>query len=277
MKRNAKDNKLTKKCSITEDDASLLMRKNVFDAIDLDPFGSPNTFIDSAARSIYHKGFMCVTATDQSALAGTYPDSCFRKYGIRPIRSEFYNELGVRILLSFVIQNLARYDKAFVPLLCFSDRHYYKVFGKVEHAGSIANLLKDFGYANYCPICGDRKFGKVERTDSNGHQFNNCGMIYLGNMNDKAFCEKVLDGLRKRDYNMKKDETRLLETIIEESDMPAFYYDIHYLSKKLKKETPRFETLIRKLKDAGFRTSRTHFCLTALKTDADFETMVRNF
>jgi tRNA (guanine26-N2/guanine27-N2)-dimethyltransferase len=277
IKKNAKANKLTKKCSITEEDASLLMRNNSFDIIDLDPFGSPNTFIDSAAKSIYHKGFMCVTATDQSALAGTYPDSCLRKYGIKPIKSEFYNELGVRILLSFVMLNLARYDKAFVPKLCFSDRHYYKVFGKIEHAGKITELLKEFGYVNYCPVCGDRKFGKVEKIDSNGHNFINCGLIYLGNMNDRAFCEKVLEDIKTRNFRIKKDEMKLMNTIIDESEMPPFYYDLHYLSKRLKKETPKFEALIKRLKDRGFRTSRTHFCLTAIKSDADFQTISENF
>jgi tRNA (guanine26-N2/guanine27-N2)-dimethyltransferase len=277
IKKNAKENKLAKKCTISEDDASLLMRKNVFNAIDLDPFGSPNTFIDSAARSVFHKGFLCVTATDQSALAGTYPESCLRKYGIKPIKAEFYNELGVRILLSFTILNLARYDKAFVPLLCFSDRHYYKVFGRIEHAGKISELLKNFGYVNYCPMCGDRKYGKVEKIDSNGHTFNNCGLIYLGKMNDKEFCEKVLDDIRGRDFKLKKDEMRLLNMLIDEASMPALYYDIHYLSKKLKKETPKFETLMKRLKDRGYRTSRTHFCATALKTDADYETMSKSF
>ena len=76
---------------------------------------------------------------------------------------------------------------------------------------------------------------------------------------------------------MKKDESKLLETIIEESEMPAFYYDIHYLSKKLKKETPSFEDLMNRLKARGFRTSRTHFCPTAIKCNADYESLCNSF
>jgi tRNA (guanine26-N2/guanine27-N2)-dimethyltransferase len=277
IKKNAKDNKLTRRCSVRNEDASLLMRSNVFNVIDLDPFGSPVTFMDSAAWSIYHRGFMCVTATDQSALAGAYPESCLRKYGIKSIKTEFYSELGTRILLSHVILSLARYDKAFMPALSFSSKHYYKIFGRIEHAGKISGLLRDFGCVNYCPICGERKFGKIEKLDSKGHTFLNCGPIYLGKINDKAFCESVLEDMRKRNFKLAKEESRMISMIIEESEMPAFYYDIHFLSKKLRKETPKFEDLIKRLRSKGFKASRTHFCLTAIKSDAEFESLCKNF
>jgi tRNA (guanine26-N2/guanine27-N2)-dimethyltransferase len=275
VKKNIKENKI-KNCVTSNEDASVLMRNNVFVVIDLDPFGSPSIFMDSAARSVYHKGFLCVTATDQSALAGTYPESCLRKYGIRSVKTEFYNELGVRILITFTILSLARYDKAFMPMLSFSTRQYYKVFGRIEHAGKISGLLKDFGYVNYCPVCGDRTFGKVEKADSNNHTFINCGPVYLGKINDKAFCESVLEDIKKRDFGMKKEETKMLDMLIEEADMPALFYDIHYLSKKLKRSTPNFEALSKNLRERGYKISRTHFCLTALKTDADYKTLKEN-
>lgn len=270
IKKNIKENKLSRKCLASKEDASILLRKNVFVVIDLDPFGSPNIFMDSAARSIYHKGFLCVTATDQAALAGTYPNSCLRKYGIRPIKTEFYNELGVRILISFIISNLARYDRAFIPLLSFSTKHYYRVFGKIEHAGKIESLLKDFGYVSYCLKCGDRKIGSIEKIDSNNHAFESCGLIYLGDMNDKKFCKKVLTDIRKRNFRLKKDEEKLLKIIVEEDEMP-FYYDLHSLAKKLKTDIPKTEVLIKKLRNKNFKASRTHFCSTAVKTDADYE------
>ena len=58
--------------------------------------------------------------------------------------------------------------------------------------------------------------------------------------------------------------------------MPPFFYDLHVMSKKLKIDTPKFEVLIKKLKKRGFKTSRTHFCLTALKTDADYNSFYKS-
>jgi len=275
IKKNIKENKLSRKCKANKEDANILLRNNVFVVIDLDPFGSPNVFMDSAARSIYHKGFLCVTATDQAALAGTYPKSCLRKYGIKSIKTEFYNELGVRILISFIILNLARYDRAFMPVLSFSTKHYYRVFGRIEHAGKISGLLKDFGYVNYCPKCLERKIGDIEKLDHKKHVFENCGLIYLGKINDKKFCKKVLADIRKRDFKLKKDEEKLLKILIEEAEMPAFYYDLHSLARKLKTNIPKLEVLIKKLKKKGFKASRTHFCLTAIKTDADYKKFCR--
>lgn len=57
--------------------------------------------------------------------------------------------------------------------------------------------------------------------------------------------------------------------------MPAFYYDLHSLARKTKIEIPKIEILIKKLKDKGFKASRTHFCLTAVKTDADYKEFLK--
>jgi len=275
VKKNIKENKLSRKCIASWEDANLLLRKNVFDVIDLDPFGSPNIFIDSAARSIYHKGFLCVTATDQAALTGTYPETTLRKYGIKSIMTEFYNELGIRTLISFIILNLARYDRAFIPQLSVSTKHYYRVFGKIEHAGRITELLKEFGCVNYCSQCCDRTIGKIEEIDSKNHNFKNCGSIYLGKINDKKFCKSVLDDIENRNFKLKDEEIKLLKLIIEEADLPPFYYDLHCLARKLKTKIPKFEILIKKLEENGFKASRTHFCLTSVKTDADYKNIIK--
>ena len=270
IRKNVKENKLTKKCTVNKDDASSFLRKNIFIVIDIDPFGSPNVFIDSAARSIYHKGLLCVTATDQSALAGTYPNSCFRKYGIKTVRTNFYNELGVRILISFIILNLARYEKAFVPVLSFADKHYYRTFGMIEHAGKIYDLLKDFKFVSYCS-CGNWTLDVKEKCYC-GKKFDLIGPVYLGKINDKKFCKKVLVDIKKRDFELKKQEEKLLKQLVEEADMPFFYYDLHSLAKKFGFKIPRTEILIKRLEKKGFKATRTHFSPTAIKTDADLKT-----
>jgi len=267
IRKNIKENKL-KKCVASKEDANILLRKNVFVSIDIDPFGSPNVFMDSAARSIYHKGFLSVTATDQSALAGTYPETCLRKYGIRSMKTDFYNELGVRILVSFIILNLSKYDRAFVPVLSFSHKHYYRVCGKIEHAGKITNLLKDFKYVSYCS-CGNWEVG-IKNKCSCDRKFSLVGPVYLGSIVDKKFCKKTLADIRKRKFNLKKQEEKLLILLIEETEMPPFYYDLHHLAKKLGLKIPKIESLIKKLKEKDFKASRTHFCPTAIKTGADF-------
>jgi tRNA (guanine26-N2/guanine27-N2)-dimethyltransferase len=71
--------------SVFMEDANMILRqcKGKFDVVDLDPFGTPSPYVDSAAHSIRAGGMICVTATDTSALCGTYIEPCIRKYGDR--------------------------------------------------------------------------------------------------------------------------------------------------------------------------------------------------
>ena len=43
-----------------------------FDCIDLDPYGSPSIFLDSAIRSVKNGGLLLVTATDAGPLCGSF-------------------------------------------------------------------------------------------------------------------------------------------------------------------------------------------------------------
>lgn len=45
-------------------------------------------------------GLLCVTATDMTALAGTYPEVCYSRYGSMPLKSVSYmHEMSLRILI----------------------------------------------------------------------------------------------------------------------------------------------------------------------------------
>ncbi len=84
IKKNLKKNKI--KADVTNKDANLLLRESKFGFIDIDPFGSPIHFIDSAVRSLPSKGLLAFTATDTAPLAGTYPKKSLRRYGIKSIK-----------------------------------------------------------------------------------------------------------------------------------------------------------------------------------------------
>jgi tRNA (guanine26-N2/guanine27-N2)-dimethyltransferase len=261
-----------KKCKASHEDANVLMRENVFQVIDIDPFGPPVNFLDSAARSIFHKGFLAVTATDTAPLCGTYPAACFRKYGIKTIKgTDYYLELGLRILISHIMLTFARWDRAFVPVLSHTTMHYFRTYGRMGRASEIEALLRQFGFVCHCPKCGNRSFGRSETTcDMCGSQFQMAGPLYLGPISDKRFCEETLSDLSDRKFKQKIGEMKLLNLLIEEAELPPFYYDVHYVAKKQKLNIPKTGILMEKLKSRGFSVGRTHFCDTAVKTNAGF-------
>jgi tRNA (guanine26-N2/guanine27-N2)-dimethyltransferase len=86
IERNKELNKVD--VNATNLDANQLLSREKFNFIDIDPFGPPVHFIDSALRSIRDKGVLAVTATDTSALCGTYPKACRRKYDATPLKTD---------------------------------------------------------------------------------------------------------------------------------------------------------------------------------------------
>ncbi|MBU3958025.1 MAG: tRNA (guanine(10)-N(2))-dimethyltransferase [Nanoarchaeota archaeon] len=272
IKKNINLNKLKMKCKPAKTDANILMHQIVFDVIDIDPFGSPNIFLDAAARSIYHKGFLAVTATDTAPLSGSYPETCFKKYGIRSMKTDYYSELGVRILVSHIILALARRERAFVPVMSFAKEHYFRVFGRIEHAGEIKNLLNQFEYVMQCFNCGNRKIGELELKCSCGNKFDFCGPVFLGNISDKKFCLQAAKECKQRKFIA---EETLAKQLASESELPPFYYDLHYLARVAKIRLPKLDEFIARLRKNGFKAGRTHFCPTAVKTDADYGRIVK--
>jgi tRNA (guanine26-N2/guanine27-N2)-dimethyltransferase len=254
IERNAKLNKL--EVNIENRNANILLLENVFDFIDIDPFGSPIYFLDSAAKSIKNNGIIAMTATDTAPLCGTSPLTCLRRYGIKSFRVDFLKELGLRILISAVIKNFAKYDQAFSPIFSYYRRHYFRVFGRIERGAWRANkLMKQFEYLSYCSKCGFRKKGILEKCEYCKSKIELIGPIYLGDFASIEFCNKIIKKTRSEFVKIIRDEQGYLP-----------YYEIHKLCKLNKKQPKRMEELLEKLEG-----KRTHFTPLGIKTKKSFE------
>ncbi len=276
IKKNISLNKLGKICKANWSDANKLLQERIFDFIDLDPFGSPAEFLDSAARSIFHKGFVGITATDTAALCGSKPFAGLRKYGLFLQKTDFYQELGLRALLTFSILTFARHDRAFVPVLSFAHKHYYRIFGKIAHAGEIEKLLKQINFVSYCRKCANRKFSAEKTCDFCKSKMEILGPIYLGKINEKEFCFAVSEEIKKRNFKSAGAEIKLLRSLTEESEAPPFYYELNLLCKLHKKKSQPIEKIIFNLKKKNFFAQRTYLCPTATRTSAGLEEVLES-
>jgi tRNA (guanine26-N2/guanine27-N2)-dimethyltransferase len=275
IKKNIRLNKLGKKCKAVKADANVLLHENVYNYIDLDPFGPPVPFMDSAARSIWHKGFIGVTATDTAPLCGTFPPACLRKYGLRSLKTDFYNELGVRLLTSFIILSLARREKAFVPVLAYATRHYFRVYGRIEHIGQIEPLLKQFSFVMWCPACDNHETGEPKAACSVcGKPYRIAGPVFMGPINNRAFCQDVLHEISARKFRLKGEELKLLNMIVNEADLPPLYYELNELASKHKLTLKTISEIINNLHAKGFVAGRTHFCTSGIRTNAPLKELI---
>lgn len=161
-----------------------LLDSKGFGYIDIDPFGTPNPFLDSAVKRIQREGVLAVTATDTSALSGTYENACKRKYWAKPMRNHLMHEVGLRILIRKVQLIGAQYDKTLTPIYSYAKDHYMRVFFLCKKQGKrgVADLLKKHRYFHYCPSC----FAVTSSEKSTGEVCNETGLIGSGNSMKRA-------------------------------------------------------------------------------------------
>ncbi|QQG39305.1 MAG: methyltransferase [Candidatus Aenigmatarchaeota archaeon] len=270
MRENAKQNGVA--LNVTNTDGKLLLAKEHFDFIDIDPFGSPIEFVSNAVRSFSFRGFLAFTATDLGPLVGSYPDVCRRRYGLRSLYTDYNRELGLRILITAVMRKFFEAEKTIVPLFAYARRHYFRVYSKVRYGNKNVNAaLRDFGYVSHCFACGWRSLGLHTACEACKSKTEFIGEIYLGDLHAQEFCTLAADELWKRGFS---NEAHFVTETGHEPQFP-FYYDTHYISEKFKISAPSIEAVCSALAEEGYKCGSTHFLRTAIKTNAPFDEVVK--
>ena len=146
-------------CTASNRNLHSLLAENVFDYIDIDPFGSPMPFLHSAIMGCKRNGYLAVTATDTAPLAGAHREKCERRYQVRPLRGPMCHEAGLRILIGTMAREAAKFDKGIEPMLSFSSDHYFRTFVRMrDGAGKADDSLKQLVYLAYDPKTLERSF-----------------------------------------------------------------------------------------------------------------------
>ena len=249
IEKNLVGNKIAKsKYEIFNEEANDFMRKVKFNYIDIDPFGTPNPFLDMVCKKAGRNSIVAITATDTAPLAGTYINACKRKYWALPKKDANMHETGLRILIRKVQLVAAQYDKAMVPMFSYYKDHYFRIFFRC--------------------IKGKKEVDKVQKQHD---MFNGAGPLWTGSLNDKALVMKM------KKNNDIEDNQKFLETLYEETRINQLgFYDIHEIAKKIKiKNIPGFELLFDKIKKRKYKVSRTIFSKTGIKSDICYDELVK--
>jgi tRNA (guanine26-N2/guanine27-N2)-dimethyltransferase len=222
-----------------KDADSFLASLGGFDYIDIDPFGTPNPFLDQAIKHLSRTGILAVTATDTAPLSGTYPEACQRKYWAIPKRDHLMHEVGIRILIRKIQLVAAQYERALVPLYSISDVHYFRVF-----------------------LQSTKGKKAVDATVAQHGMYQGAGPMWLGQLWDTQLAMKMF--LKNTD----KSNNSLLQVIAEEALIPTVgFHDIHMLVKKYGIQSiPKKSHLISRVAQSGFPASETHFSGTGIRT-----------
>ena len=204
------------------------------DVVDIDPFGSPTQFIDSALKALKRKtGMICLTATDMAPLCGVKSKACLRKYGGRPLHTEYCHELAVRLCLNTLVTTAAKYEIAIEPIFCYSLDHYIRIYALLQSGALKTDEgLNKIGYITHCFQCDYRAQTKnLLSQDSNcpscGSTLDYAGPLWLGPFVKASFCNQLLEFNNQMQLGTKRRIQKLLQFILEEVDGPVTYYNIH--------------------------------------------------
>lgn len=240
-----------------------------FGIVELDPFGSPVPLLYDGARASRPGTLLSVTATDMAVLCGAHPAACIKNYQAKALNNEYCHEAAVRILLGKAARTVSEFNFGIRPVASISHLHYVKVFVLLEEGAEKAvESLKETGFVAHCNKCLNREWRKgianslPAKCPECGENFEYGGPLWLGEIHEK----EVLARMAKE----AKDEriAKILRIQLGEVGMPPFYYDLHALCKKAVCRAAKPETVIGKLRKAGFRAVPTHFRFNSIKTDA---------
>jgi tRNA (guanine26-N2/guanine27-N2)-dimethyltransferase len=290
---NAYLNGVSGKVDVRWSEATVLLEDSLlhgrrFDVVDVDPFGSPIYFIDSAVNALKKEGgLLCLTATDMQPLCGIHQDACLRKYGGLSLRTEYCHEIALRLLVGATVRIASRHDLGVKVVFSHSSDHYVRAYLLTKRDATKADRnLREMGYILHCFNCGNRRVSlsleplKETKCEFCGSNMRSAGPLWCGEIWDRSFTEVVKTVVGQSKHKSSRRLNRMLDTILSELNGPPTYYDLHCISDSEGVNSPSTSKVIELLRDRGFFASPTHFRGTCVRTTADTETVksiVRQF
>uniref|UniRef100_A0A8D3BI02 tRNA (guanine(26)-N(2))-dimethyltransferase n=1 Tax=Scophthalmus maximus TaxID=52904 RepID=A0A8D3BI02_SCOMX len=278
-------------------DASMLMyemraKKERYDVIDLDPYGSPACFLDAAVQAVSEGGLLCVTCTDMAVMAGNSGETCYSKYGSVSIKAKYCHEMALRIILHSLDQRAGVYQRYIQPLLCVSVDFYIRIFVRVfTGQATVKNSASKQALVYNCVGCGSfhlQRLGKRTTSGKNmkysaatgppvGPDCDHCGQrhqlggpLWAEPIHNLPFVQKVLSAVSGNPsrFGTSKRIEGVLSMVTEELEDVPLYYAVDSLSSTIHCNTPPLLQFRSALLHAGHRVSLSHACKNGIKTDA---------
>jgi len=251
-----------------------------FDYIDIDPYGSPAPFIDSAVRACKKNGLVALTATDMAPLCGVYVKACIRKYGGKPQRTSYCHEQAIRLLAASLASNAARHESAAWPVFSYATDHYVRLYAHIERGAKVSNrCLNEIGYLMHCFECTYHT-----PTKHNGEMFcpicgakmKPAGPLWIGKLADPDFTDVMLR--KSEDTHVDTRLLNIVEAVGEEVEYGPGFYDLDDFCSRLGVASQSLDAVVKGLRDIGFNVAYSYIHNRGFKTDAtpdDIDKVIR--
>ncbi len=242
--------------------------------VDIDPFGSPAAFFDCGIRATMHGGIFSTAATDLQVLNGLFQGACKRKYGGIPVRTEYGNEIAIRLVIGCLRMVAARLGVEIIPMFVESEMHYYRTYVKILNR---PDQQENIGYILHCKNCGNRKTSIEQEQECSlcKSKISIAGPLWIGKIFDKEFVENML--IETSNFKIDKICEKIIAKCLEEAEMPATYFTLDEIASRMKSSPPKLENVISKLQENNFVASVTAFSPTGFRTNATINEIIKIF
>src|SRR5271157_1620404 len=278
---NVSSNGLTKKATVKHEEANLLLSRyssprKRFDVVDVDPFGSPVRFFDSAIRGLRDGGLLALTATDMAPLCGVHPRACIRKCGGKPLRTEYCHEMAIRLLVGCLATTSAKYDIGIKIVFSHRGEHYVRTYATISYGAKQADeSIKNMGHLLHCFKCFHREPLKnafvpqfPKACPECGFKLSIAGPMWVGSLLDAQFVELIGNEASRWGGGISQKVQAMLNVIKTEVGAPISYYVVDKLCDSLGLPVPSVKKVAELLRNQGFHASFTHFNSRGIRSNA---------
>ncbi|MEL7329220.1 MAG: tRNA (guanine-N1)-methyltransferase [Cyanobacteria bacterium J06559_1] len=273
---------------ITHQDANAVFfdcyqRKDFYDLIDVDCFGSPMPALANSLWAIKLGGLLYLTSTDGRATSGRAPSASLQTYGAYARAHPAVHEQGLRLLLGAVMQQAAARGLGAQPVFCWYQGEVNRVMVRIVRQTSWDDSC--YGFLSYCHGCGQfgtvgwKKLGRQVRCYCQAETPPVLsGPMWLGQLHDAkaliAMSELAATWQQKRQPSHQDSQPgwafchEQLAILQAEAALPPYHYPLAEIGRRGKMDIPPRDQLITMLRQQGFGATRTHLNPQAIKTDA---------
>jgi tRNA (guanine26-N2/guanine27-N2)-dimethyltransferase len=276
---NARLNGVHDRVSVRLMEANMLLAlrdrpRRRLDYIDIDPYGTPAPYLDSAVRASRRDGMIALTATDMPPLCGVNPRACLRNYGGRPLRTEYCHEVALRLVAGALVRAAVRHENAARPVFSYSTDHYVRLYASIRGGARRADrCLEEMGYLLHCFRCSHRRTvgldlkGQLD-CEVCGARMSVGGPLWLGDLADSSFCGEMLEASERSVVGSNRRLMEMVRLVRGEVGQPVGFHRIDKLCSRIGVASMPTEKALDAIRDAGHRAVRTHFDRRGVKTDA---------
>ncbi|OIS95868.1 PREDICTED: tRNA (guanine(26)-N(2))-dimethyltransferase [Nicotiana attenuata] len=268
--------------------AECYVRKDYFDLIDVDSFGSGSSYLRVALDAVKLGGLLYITSTDGLSSGGHRPQQSLAAYGAYVQPLPYCNEIGLRMLIGGAVREASVLGYHVVPLFSYYSYHgpVFRVLLQVKRGKSPSSRY--YSFISYCNQCGNsqafswNELGEISCPCSTNvsRSLMVSGPLWTGPLHNARHLTEMMSLAERWGWlgdAEGKNLEKLLKLMIDESDpkLPVGYLNADEIASRGKLNLPPLSAIMNSLHEEGYAVSRSHIASSAIKTDCPMVECVR--